>query len=229
MPAYKPFIAKRFLQEKLPELATKASSRANSLANLSKRNRDSRLLSLIRKLKEQIRNHPVSKELEEGPYAENSVAIISTADEVGNLFSFIGFDSEAQPVESLIDFIDSFIKIPNNTPQVNISRNRLMIRYTWQVQIPTKEDFDDEESLQYPDGYQSGSWVNGIEDGIMGIGSYLFDSDRDFGETSRSGPAIQAKTKSGALINIGTRQQVQIRNGYMSKLLKQFAKELNKR
>lgn len=214
----KTFKAEQWLKKELPNIA-----RANSLRALANANADRRLESLKNKLIEEVRNHPVSQELQEGPYAENSIAIISSADEVGNLFSAIGFDSTAQPVESLVDFLDQFItKI--DSPQTKISSNNLTIYYNWGVNVPNNSDFDSEESLGVPEGYQSESWVSIVENGgLIGMNSYLYDSSRDF-PTSRSGPAIQAKTRSGSLANIGTRHFV--RNPYMSPLLKNFAKRL---
>jgi len=217
---FKPFNAKQFLQNKLPEI-----SRLNSLKNLATANAERRLIALKKKLESMVIKHPVSNEIEQGPYAENSVAIISSHPENGSLFSFIGFDSSDRPIDKLIDFLNSYIDIDNRMPRTRISRNKMVVNYTWDVSLPDNSDFDSEESLGYPDGYQSGSWVSGVEEGILGISSYLFDSSRDF-PTSRSGPAIQAKSKSGKLQNVGTRQQVRV--PYMSKIIKEFARELRK-
>jgi len=215
-----PFNAKTKLKKSLNKI-----SRLPSLVNLANANSERRLDSLKRKLAEKIKNHPVGQELDEGPYAENSVAIISSADEVGNLFSFIGFDSSQNPVDDIIEFLNGFITKLSSAPVTKISGNNMMIKYSWSIRLPDKSDFDAEDSLQYPDGFQSGSWVVGIEDGIIGIGSYLFDTSRNFSD-SRSGSAIQAKTRSGALVNLGKRQQVKV--PFISKLLKDFAKELKK-
>jgi len=222
---YKPFNAKQFLQNKLPEIAGKRSKKVNSLANLAKGNLDRRLIALKNRLYSMVRKHPISNEIEQGPYAENSVAIISSHPEEGNLFSFIGFDSSDRPIDKLIDFLEKFVDVDNSIPRTKISRNLLTVTYEWDISLPDNSDFDAEASLGYPDGYQSGSWISGIENGIIGINSYLFDSSRDF-PTSRSGPAIQAKSKSGKLQNVGTRQQVRV--PYMSKIIKEFARELRK-
>jgi len=217
---FKPFNAKQFLKDKLPEI-----SRLNSLKNLATANAERRLIALKKKLESMVIKHPVSREVDEGPYAENSVAIISSHPEEGNIFSFVGFDSSDRPIDKLIDFLNSYIDIDNRMPRTRISRNKMVVNYSWDVSLPDNSDFDAEASLGYPDGYQSGSWISGIENGIIGINSYLFDSSRDF-STSRSGPAIQAKSKSGKLQNVGTRQQVRV--PYMSKMIKEFARELKK-
>lgn len=217
---YKPFNSVQFLKSKMDKI-----SRLPSLQNLATANAERRLSALKKKLESMVIKHPVSREVDEGPYAENSVAVISSHPEGGNLFSLVGFDSSDRPIDKLIDFLNSYIDIDNRMPRTRISRNKMVVNYSWDVSLPDNSDFDAEASLGYPDGYQSGSWVSGIENGIIGINSYLFDSSRDF-PTSRSGPAIQAKSKSGKLQNVGTRQQVRV--PYMSKMIKEFARELRK-
>ena len=50
----------------------------------------------------EIKNHPVSKELDGGPDSEN---ISDTLNGKENLFAFIGFDNEDKPIDDLTELI----------------------------------------------------------------------------------------------------------------------------
>ena len=56
----------------------------------------------------EILNHPISRELNDGPSASN---ISNTLDGKGNLYSFIGFDAGDQPVQDVVDAIDKNTRI----------------------------------------------------------------------------------------------------------------------
>lgn len=193
------FNSRQFLKREMPKM-----SRIPSIVNLAKANAKRRFESKKKELLEEVLESDAAQELLEGPEADSSKFITSVGDvPTGNLFSFIGFYANSNPVDELIEIIDLFVQFDNSafafTPRAEINR----IDYTFQARVPSVQELGKQPKLSLP--WESGlSWIEGIENGISGIGNYLFDLDRVF-RTSRSGPAIQAKSRRGQLINIGKR------------------------
>jgi hypothetical protein len=127
--------------------------------------------------------HPVSKEIEAGP--DPSVKNTSgTLSGYGNLFSFIGFEKESDPV----GYIKSLFFKKTGITKVRL-QNAGKGRFLVETQIPTKEEIYSDPKTHIP--WQPGrSWLDGIEKGISGFGWYYLK--KVF--YSRSGEALQAKT-----------------------------------
>ena len=124
-------------------------------------------------------NHPVTKEINAGPFAINMSQTLNIRD--GNLFSFIGFDAGDSPIDPIINLLNT----------VSMENKMDVIIY----KFPSIGDFWEVTPMP---GQSGRSWAKGIESGISGLNYYLFSRNRDF-KNSRSGPAIQSnKLKTGA-------------------------------
>jgi hypothetical protein len=129
-------------------------------------------------------SHPVTVEIKAGPYAGNYSDTLAGANG-GNLFSFIGFEEDSDPIGPILEKLNS-IKITSQTEYGNSFLN---------ISMPTIEEIWEITPMPWQQGR---SWAKGIESGISGLNYYLFSKNRIF-ENSRSGPAIQAgKTRSSA-------------------------------
>lgn len=144
--------------------------------------------------------HPVTLELQGGPSGSN---ISGTLAGVTNLFAFIGFESEYQP-------IDPILKILNETKYTKSKEIKSGLNYT--IRMPTAQDIFDATPMPWASGR---SWAKGIESGISGIGYLL----RINSQNSRSGVAIQTnkKIRSGKFSNVP----------YISYLIKKYEKKFS--
>ena len=120
-----------------------------------------------KKLVRDFSSHAVTRELQSGPNAPN---ISGSLNGYGNLFSFIGFDSGANPTDVI---------------QTLLSEK---MRFKVTVFVPTKEEVFAITPLPWASG---SSWAEGIEKGISNLGSYLYSSS-GFGR-SNSSTGIQIK------------------------------------
>lgn len=135
-------------------------------------------------------NDPVTKEIEAGP--NHSVGNQSgTLSGYGNLFSFIGFAHDANPIKVIKDY---FLKKTGIT-KVRL-QNAARGRFSIQFSFPTKEEIyaDERTHIRWQPGR---SWLDGIEHGMSGFGQYLLarnQKDRIASlKTGGSGEAIQLK------------------------------------
>lgn len=157
---------------------------------------------------ENVKNHPVTQEIENGPLAANISATLG----YGNLFSFIGFEESEKPIEKLISFLKRNIKL-NKNPKLKSKRNQILYEFT--VKVPSLDDIAAVTPLPWE---SARSWVVGIERGISGLGNYLFSRTRNF-KNSKSGTAIQTKR--------GKMRKGRFKNRpYMSKLINEYIKSL---
>ena len=144
-------------------------------------------------------NHPVSLEIKGGISARN---ISGTLQGITNLFSFIGFDSGDDPINSIVEVLQTA-----NFEQISSKQNEINYR----VNLPTKEEIFNVTPMPYISGR---SWAKGIETGISGLGFYL----KKRSSASRSGFGIQSKYQ--------TRKGVKFKNiKYISFLLKKYETE----
>jgi hypothetical protein len=157
----------------------------------------------------EIRGHPISVELTDR--TPNS-RFISGA---GSLFGFMGFPEGAEPVEELIEYLDSKIKF---IPALKAT-GKLDIRLPVFVSFPDQQDFEAEGLFDLP--WQSGkSWPLGIETGISGLPYFI--STFDF-PNSKSGEGAQAKAGAGAggpLLRIRDTEYEPV--PYISEILERF-------
>ena len=147
-------------------------------------------------------SHPVTQEIEGGLFATN---ISKTLGGLGNLFTYIGFDSGSDPIKPLRQLLKTY------EIQYHSRKNYLYVK----VEVPTKAEVFAVTPMPWATGR---SWARGIEMGISGLGQYLVKSNR-MGR-SRSGYAIetQARVRGGRFSN----------RSYISSLLKDYYKNIKK-
>lgn len=150
-----------------------------------------------------FKSHPITVEIGAGPQSSN---ISKTLGGVGNLYSFIGFESGSDPIKPITSALNS-IKLTS----VLIKRDGTSQSY---VLYPSAEDIFKITPLPWAEGR---SWAKAMETGLSGLGYYLNKES----EYSRSGEGIQLDSKH------------KIRNGkfqntkYISSLILDFEKEIN--
>lgn len=122
--------------------------------------------------------HPVTMEIAAGPTASNSSGALGG---YGNLFSFIGFNRASNPLSELRKVLSSRMSYRSRkTPTMRKNK----IEYKYVVRAP-------EMALIYaatPMPWESGSWVEGIEEGMSNFGFYMY---KRFSE-GKSGMGLQA-------------------------------------
>jgi len=136
---------------------------------------------------EDYEEHEVTQEIEGGPGASNSSGTLSG---ITNLFSFIGFRQGSRPTEPVKKLIEQYTYLRMN-PRVKSVRGGIL--YTYTAVIPSLSDFY--AAAPYPDNWQGGSWLKGIEQGISGLNYLLRLPSRGRKLDSRSGGAIQSQTQ----------------------------------
>jgi hypothetical protein len=144
-------------------------------------------------------NHPITQEIQAGPNATN---ISGTLNGKGNLFSFIGFYEGDNPIQDILNILESieikFIKDIKSGNQFSIN-------------FPDSKDIFAATPMPWATGR---SWAKGIESGISGLGFYMFKKSPQ----SRSGEAIQTSV---------TLNRVKFKNTkYISALLVKYRKQL---
>lgn len=126
----------------------------------------------------EIENHPVSKEIINGPNSQN---LSRSLDGPGNLFSFIGFEANEEPVEKIKSIVKSntFLKF----------KDFKSAAFNFSVFTPSPQEIYSQTPMPFENGR---SWVKGIEKGISGFSNYLYGL---IFPQSRSGRAIQTENK----------------------------------
>lgn len=153
-------------------------------------------------LLDKFENHIVSLEIDYGPNGDN----ISNTLSRGELFSFIGFRKGTDPLQPIREILQNDIQ-----PDKNVTFDRSIFGYILKVNIPPIKKIY--EATPYPDNWNPGSWVRGIETYISGLGFYLYKQGKRF-KSSRSGPAVQ--------IQYPLRSNQFKRTDYLGKMLQQF-------
>lgn len=167
---------------------------------------------------EEFEDHPISREIASGPDGPQSKYLIGPSD--GNLFSFIGFNADDNPIEDIINYLQESIKLVKN-PIID-SKNNLI---KFKVKYPTLTDSGTTSAAPMPSG-TSKNWLYAIEKGISGINNYIYKRGKTI-RPSRSGPGIQAKT-AGKLQRV--RSGARFRNSsYFSSVINKFVKSLEER
>ncbi len=151
---------------------------------------------------DKFNSHPVTQEIEGGVFSSN---ISKTLGGLGNLFTYIGFDSGSDPIRPLRQLLTTY------ELQYHNRKNYISVR----VKAPTKEEAFAVTPMPWATGR---SWARGIERGISGLGQYLVKSNRV--GRSRSGYAIetQARVRGGRFSN----------RSYISSLLNDYYKNIKK-
>lgn len=145
--------------------------------------------------------HPVTKELKMGPMGTNISGTLSGIE--GNLFGFIGFERDDDPIRDLIRILsEKKIQFIN-------TGNKTIIK----IIVPSKEEIFAQTPLPWATGR---SWAKSIETGLSGLGMYIYD----FGYASRSKAGIQTKNKV---------RNAKFKNvSYLSEILRKYYKSIKK-
>jgi len=151
-----------------------------------------------------LMNHPITKEIQEGAGGSNSSGTLGG---YGNLFTFIGFEAGTSPIDSIKQEFDKtviqFRQLTDDGP-------------VWNIYMPAPEDIWEVTPMPWAEGR---SWAKGIENGISGVGWYLYNQNKDYPQ-SRSGPAIQVKSKIAS--------KVRFKNvKYISDILTRYEKKFS--
>ena len=148
-------------------------------------------------------SHPVTRELRGGAGASN----YSNSLPEGNLFGFIGFTENSEPV----DVIEKMLQKTN----ILIKNRKIGINgfiWTYIVTSPSLQDLYSATPMPWANG---ASWLRELEGrGIPNLGQYMYKRS----SSSRSGAGVQNQNRSG-----GGR----VRIPYIKELLKNFEKKLN--
>jgi hypothetical protein len=149
----------------------------------------------------EFNSNPVTREIESGPTASN---VSNTLGGIGNLFSFIGFNSMANPIEELRDLIKNSFKL---------SRKKSSNSIRFQIEYPNLNKIKNATPMPWENG---NSWVVGIERGISGFSNYMY---KKFVE-GRSKEGLQSKNK--------IRSNTFKRTKYISSMINNFVKNIEK-
>ena len=175
--------------------------RSKAFAKGAERRMASNLTKAKRIMVNEFDNHPVTREISQGPGGMNLTRSLGG---YGNLFSFIGLeedDSSVSKVRSLL------MQIPKITGK-KTSKNGI----SFTVSVPTVKDFRAVSRMPWEMGR---SWVEGVETGISGFSYYMGNLFGRNMNKSRSKTAIQAdhEVRAGAFRPMP----------YMSEILRKFA------
>lgn len=157
-------------------------------------------------------NHVVTKEIEGGAGASNSS---NTLGGYGNLFTFIGFDSSADPISPLRSLLARSIQIQSLRKKTN------ELSFILKFSVPTKEQI----AAVTPSPWSTESWVNAVERGMSGLGKYLYSNDPNRFSTSRSKGGIEAKfdVRSGQ-----SSKPIDYMSGILTRMLKNIESNLKR-
>lgn len=178
----------------------------NLLENIAKERVDKARQELI----DEFENHIVSKEIEEGPDAQN---ISGTLGGYGNLFSFIGFPYGSKPITDFIQTLYKYIRLREGSVKINIRGDNIELQY--QAIVPVDNEIENRTKMPWESGR---SWLFAIERGISGFSQYI---NRRFIPASRSTAGVQTKNK----IHPG---EVYRRTSYWTKMYNKLVKNIRK-
>lgn len=156
---------------------------------------------LKNKMVAEFLNHPITLEIKAGVNASNISGTLGGGS--GNLFSFIGFDSGADPTKPIEEILNEtrfqFSRVTNRSIEFSIN-------------LPNAKEIFAVTPMPWAPGR---SWAKGIESGISGLGYYLKIKT----DNSRSGLGIQSPRKVRKSSSKFQNTQ------YISALLKKYQKE----
>jgi hypothetical protein len=157
-------------------------------------------LSLKVRMIEEFNSHPVTQEILSGPRGSN---ISGTLTGSGNLFSFIGFEKNSNPITPILEQLNL----------IQISLRKSYDNIFLYIRMPTPEDIWKVTPMPWQEGR---SWAKGIESGISGLNYYLYfeNPNPSISQISRSGTGVQSgKQRSSS-------RYVPVK--YISELLKKY-------
>lgn len=151
------------------------------------------------KLIDAFDNHEVTKEIAAGPKASNTS---NTLGGYGNLFSFIGFEANTDPIAPVKELLNE-IEVKNI--KVNTDGYSVSVKY------PSQNEIKKVTPLPFENGR---SWAAGIEDGISGFTQYIYTKFLD----GRSKQGVQSEKAKG----VGSFKKQE----YLNSLLQDFIKNI---
>ena len=173
----------------------------SSVSSLIRQEWQKKIIDAQNQMVQAYEEDPVTVEIDGGVSSSNSS---STLGGKGNLFSFIGFEEGSDPTQPVKQLLRN---------KINFSVKALTNgNFKIEIAAPTKETLYSISPIPWNPGR---SWLDGIEKGISGLGSYVY---RD-SPTSRSGKGIQTKTNLGGRFS---------NRSYMSTILKEFQKNVSR-
>jgi hypothetical protein len=108
---------------------------------------------------DELNSHPVTEEIDMGPMLSYSSRFLRG---YGDLFSFIGFDKESDPIKPIRETFRG-LRLYSVTSKG--------LDHIYEVRnFPTAEDIFNITPMPWKSG---ASWARGIEEGISGLGRYL--------------------------------------------------------
>ncbi len=155
---------------------------------------------------ENFENDPITQEIEQGASASN---ISQTLGGYGNLFSFIGFNKNENPIANLRNILQESSSL--SVRFVKYFRKKVY----FEVELPNKELIFSPSKTPMPDWLSGTSWVYRIEHGVPGLNYYLKRNKR-----GRSGGGIQIPKGS-----LGGKYH---NRSYITALLKKYIEFLRK-
>lgn len=161
-------------------------------------------------LLKEVYNHPISQELDinSGVGGSNSQFLNGR----GTLFSFIGFPEGYNPIQALIKFLEErIVFVPADSIKGGV---KSVVTKNCTARVPSKGDFVTALPIFWEPGR---SWVYAIEEGISGLGHYLFV----YSSASRSGKGIESRY----LVNDISFRPVE----YITPIFERFKNKLNAR
>jgi hypothetical protein len=155
------------------------------------------------KMIKEFEQSPITMEIQAGPSASN---ISATLGGYGNLFSYIGFYADENPIDPIKNYLKNLkFTILKKEERFTTGSIILSLKLKW-------FDLDVIEGLS-PMPWETGnSWVRGIERGISGFSYYMYG---DF-MGSRSGKGKQSKHQVNAAPTFSPRR-------YLSAMIKETA------
>jgi hypothetical protein len=163
-----------FLQEAKRELNTQLAK--ESRLQVQKQLRVS-FEKVKREMIKEFKDHPVTKEIKAGIDSDN---ISNTLGGATNLFSFIGFNDGSDPIEPILDLLE--------TTKIRFVAIKNPMGLDFSVDLPSAKEIFQVTPMPFMSGR---SWAQGIETGISGLIYYL-KAERP---SSRSGLGIQSPRK----------------------------------
>jgi|TARA_B100000700_G_C15028162_1_gene849242 hypothetical protein len=137
--------------------------------------------TLKKELLKELNDHPVTKEIEQGPMGMNS----SLLGGYGNFFGFLGFTPSQKPVQIIREGFEKFIQVEKK-PRLN-KLSQKSFEWEFPIRYPSAQEI----YAATPLTWTTQSWVKGVERGISNFVNTLFGAN----ENSRSGVAIQSERK----------------------------------
>ena len=173
----------------------------SSVSSLIRQEWQKKIIDAQNQMVQAYEEDPVTVEIDGGVYSSNSS---STLGGKGNLFSFIGFEEGSDPTQPVKQLLRN---------KINFSVKALTNgNFKIEIAAPTKETLYSISPIPWNPGR---SWLDGIEKGISGLGSYVYKES----PASRSGKGIQTNTSVGGRFS---------NRSYMSTILKEFQKNVSR-